>query len=168
MQKYKMQKNSKRFNLFYKKREKIFVVRPLLILNRLQILKLCSFLRLPIYLDSTNKLTNFRRNRLRNQIFPLFKIFFNPKIDIALTKFISIINYENNYFKNHLKNINKFIKIKKFNLKDLKKIQRSKWILFLPLALQRKFYKNLLISHFKSLTFNEIEFLLAINIALFK
>lgn len=163
-----MQYNSRRVNLFYKKREKISIVRPLLALNRVQILKICIFWRLPLYIDSTNKLTNFRRNRLRHQIFPLFKFFFNPKIDMALARFISIINYENDYFKNHLKSIKKFVKTKKFNAKNLKKIQTPKWIIFLPSALQRRFYKQLLISYFKSLTFSEIEFLLKLNILLFK
>ena len=153
---YKDQK----INLFYKKREKINLIRPLLVLNRFQILKMCICCHLPIYVDSTNRLTNFRRNRLRYQILPLFKIFFNPKIDVALTKFLSIINDENQYFTNFLKNINKFIKVTN--------IQKLKWVIFLPYALQRKFYQQLLISHFKSLTFNEIEFLLKLNIFLFK
>lgn len=163
-----MQYNSRKLNLFYKKREIIIIIRPLLVLNRLQILKICNFWRLPIYIDSTNKLINFRRNRLRHQILPLFKAFFNPKIDIALTRFISIINYENDYFKNHLKNISKFIKTKQLNSKKLKKIQNLKLFTFLPSALQKKFYKQLLISHFKSLSFNEIEFLLKVNTLLFK
>jgi tRNA(Ile)-lysidine synthase TilS/MesJ len=163
-----MQSNSRRLNIFYKKRGKISIARPLLALNRLQVLKICIFWRLPLYIDSTNKLTNFRRNRLRHQIFPLLKIFFNPKIDIALTRFISIINYENDYFKNHLKNIEKFFKIKKLNSTNVKKIQNPKWLVFLPNALQRKFYKQLLVCHFKSLTFSEIEFLLKLNASLFK
>lgn len=163
-----MQYNSGKLNIFYKKREKISIIRPLLVLNRLHIFKICIFWRLPIYIDFTNKLTNFRRNRLRQQIFPLFKIFFNPKIDIALTRLISIINGENDYFQNHLKNIEKFIKIKKFNKKNLKKFKNLKWLIFLPNALQRKFYKQLLIYHFKALTFSEIEFLLKVNILLFK
>ena len=163
-----MQYKNRNLNIFYKKREKINIARPLLVLNRLQILKMCVFWRLPIYIDSTNKLTTFRRNRLRHQIFPLFKIFFNPKIDMALTRFISIINNENDYFKNHLKNIEKFVKMQGLNLKILKKIQNPKWLIFLPNALQRKFYQQLLISHFKSLTFSEIEFLLRVNILLFK
>lgn len=163
-----MQYNNQNLNIFYKKRKKINIVRPLLILNRLQILKMCIFWRLPIYIDSTNQLTNFRRNRLRHQIFPLFKIFFNPKIDIALTRFISIINSENNYFKNHVKNIGKFFKIKTLNSKTLKRSKKQKWLVFLPHALQRKFYQQILNSYSKSLTFSEIEFLLRINILIFK
>ena len=99
-----MKYNDQKFNIFYKKRKKIIIIRPLLVLNRLQILKVCTFLHLPIYIDSTNQLTNFRRNRLRHQILPLLKIFFNPKIDVVLTRFISIVNSENIYFNNHLKN----------------------------------------------------------------
>ena len=160
-----MQYNTQKFHVFYKKRKKINIIRPLIALNRLQILKICVFLRLPLYIDTTNQVTNFRRNRLRHQICPIFKIFFNPKIDMALARFISINNSENIYFNNHLKNITKFIQIKNLNCK---KIKILKWVVLLPSALQRKFYQSLLISRFKSLTFNEIEFLLWINIRLFK
>lgn len=163
-----MQYDNHNLNIFYTKREKVYLIRPLLAFNRFQILKMCIFFRLPIYLDFTNKLINFRRNRLRYQIIPLFKVFFNPKINASLSKFLSIINCENDYFTNHLKNIEKFVKLRKLNLKTLKKIHTKKWFIFLPKALQKKFYKQLLTSHFKSSTFEEIEFLLRLNILFFK
>lgn len=155
-------------NIFYIKRKKINLIRPLLVLNRFQTLKICVFFIFPINIDSTNKLANFRRNRLRIQILPLFKVFFNPRVDMAINKAISIINCENNYFANHLKYIEKFIKVKKFKFKTFKKIKEKKWLIFLPEALQKKIYKQLLISRFKSLTFSEINFLLRLNILLFK
>ena len=155
-------------NIFYIKRKKINLIRPLLVLNRFQTLKICVFFIFPINIDSTNKLANFRRNRLRIQILPLFKVFFNPRVDMAINKAISIINCENNYFANHLKYIENFIKVKKFNFKTFKKIKEKKWLIFLPEALQKKIYKQLLISRFKSLTFSEINFLLRLNILLFK
>ena len=155
-------------NIFYIKRKKINLIRPLLVLNRFQTLKICVFFIFLINIDSTNKLANFRRNRLRIQILPLFKVFFNPRVDMAINKAISIINCENNYFANHLKYIEKFIKVKKFKFKTFKKIKEKKWLIFLPEALQKKIYKQLLISRFKSLTFSEINFLLRLNILLFK
>lgn len=163
-----MQYTNRSVNIFYKKREKINLIRPLLFLNRFQALRICIFFCLPIYIDSTNKLMSFRRNRLRYQIIPTLRVFFNPKINIALNKVISIANCENDYFINHLKNIEKFFKLKKFNLKNLKKIQNTKWLIFLPKALQKRIYKQLLISRFKSPNFSEIEFLLKINILFFK
>ena len=164
----KMQYKSCHLNIFYRKRKKTHLIRPLLILNRFQTLKISIFLRLPIYVDPTNKLINLRRNRLRHQIIPIFKTFFNPKINIALSRVISIINCENSYFTNHLRSIEKFIKFKKFNLQTLEKMQNKKWLIFLPKALQKKFYKLLLNSNFKSLTFSEIEFLLKLKILFFK
>lgn len=163
-----MQHNKDSFNIFYRKREKISLIRPLLVVNRFQVLSISDFLRLPVYIDSTNKLINFRRSRLRYQIVPLFKVFFNPKINVALDRAITMINCENSYFTNHLKNIEKFIKFKKFGLKTLEKIQNKKWLIFLPKTLQKKLYKYLLVSNFKSLTFGEIEFLLRLNILIFK
>lgn len=155
-------------NIFYRKRKKINLIRPLLALNRFQALKICVFFLLPINIDSTNKSLSFRRNRLRIQILPLFKIFFNPRVDMAVNKTISIINCENNYFTNHMKHIEKLIKVKKFNFKTLKKIKEKKWLTFLPKALQKKIYKQLLTSSFKPLTFSEIDFLLKSNILMFK
>lgn len=163
-----MQYDNHNLNIFYTKREKVYLIRPLLAFNRFQILKMCIFFRSPIYLDFTNKLINFRRNRLRYQIIPLFKVFFNPKINASLSRFLSIINCENDYFTNHLKSIEKFVKLRKLNLKTLKKIHTKKWFIFLPKALQKKFYKQLLTSHFKYSTFEEIEFLLRLNILFFK
>lgn len=160
-----MKYSYQRFSVFYKKRQKVGLLRPLLVFNRFQISKLCNFCRLPIYIDYTNQLTSFRRNRLRLQIWPILRTFFNPNIDLALERFLSVIHAENEYFLNHLKNIQKFINLKNF---DLKKDLRLKWICFLPDALQRKFYQKLLISHFRSLTFNEVEFLLRTNIFRFK
>lgn len=155
-------------NIFFIKRKKINLIRPLLVLNRFQTLKLCVFFSLPIHIDSTNKLVNFRRNRLRHQILPLFKFFFNPRANIAINRAISTINCENSYFSNHLQSIERFIKFKSFNLKTLNKNQNKKWLIFLPKALQKKIYKKLLTSHFKSLTFSDVEFLLRINDYLFK
>ena len=155
-------------NIFYRKRKKTNLIRPLLILNRFQTLKICVFFIFPINIDSTNKLVNFRRNRLRIQILPLLKIFFNPKVDMAIDKAISIMICENNYFTNHLKYIERYIKAKKFKFKDLKRIKERKWLCFLPETLQKKIYKQLLISRFKSLTFSEINFLFKVNVLLFK
>ena len=155
-------------NIFYKKRKKISLIRPLLILNRFQTLKVCAFFIFPINIDSTNKLVNFRRNRLRIQILPLFKVFFNPRVDMAIDKAISIMACENNYFKNHLKYVEKYIKVKKFKFKTLKRIKERQWLCFLPEALQKKIYKQLLTSRFKSLTFSEIDFLFKVNVLLFK
>ena len=153
------------FSIFYKRRKKVTLLRPLLILNRLQILKVCTFYRLPICIDYTNQLTRFRRNRLRHQICPILRTFFNPNLDVALTRLLSLIKTENDYFLNHLKNIQKFIQLNNFNSQEN---LRPKWICFLPIALQRKFYQKLLTSSFRYLTFNEIEFLLRKNIFLLK
>ena len=153
-------------SFFYQKRIKIQLIRPLLSLNRLEILKLSSFWLLPIYIDPTNKLFNFRRNRLRHQIFPILRVFFNPKIDNALLRFIETINLDKNYFNSQLyetKNFFKIQKIKSLN-SGVKNLESKKFFTCLPINLQKKIYKQLLILHFKNITFNEIESLLQLNI----
>lgn len=155
-------------NIFYKKREKIKLIRPLLNLNRFEIIKLCNFWKLPIYVDLTNKYINLKRNRLRHQILPTLKIFFNSKIQKALVHCIKTIQFENTYFKYQLKSIKKFLKTKHFTYTKIRgKSHLSKWLRYLPYALQQKVYQQFLVFHFKSLTFLEIQFFLK-NILFFK
>ncbi len=162
-----MSKFSK-LRVFYVKPVKIPILRPFLPLNRWEITKLCIFWKLPLYIDTSNKLTHFRRNRLRLQILPTLKIFFNPKIDTALTRFIEIINSENSYFYYQLKDFKKFFQIQSFNTKGLKKNRKPYWSLYLPDVIKRKLYKQLLESDFRQLTFNEIEFLLNLKRSILK
>ena len=149
--------------IFYKKPEKISLFRPLLPFNRREVTKLCIFWGLPIYCDTTNKLTCFRRNRLRQQVLPVLRLFFNPKVDTALARLISVTNSENNYFYYQIKDFKKFFKIKSFYTQLLKQNRKPIWAPYLPEDLQRKLYKEFLNSNFRRLTFNEIEFLLHLN-----
>ena len=147
-------------NIFYKKRTKSYIIRPLLSLTRLEILQLCFFWKLPIYFDSTNRLMNFRRNRLRFQVFPILKIFFNPKIEVSLVRFISTIDFDDYYFNQQVCEFSNFFKKRELNLSNFKKMEKIKnWISYLPNNLQQKFYQRLLFFYCKSLSFNEIRLL---------
>lgn len=61
------------------------LVRPLLVLNRYQTKKLCQLWEMPAYPDQTNEELVFTRNRIRKQLLPILRSFFNPQIDAVLS-----------------------------------------------------------------------------------
>ena len=76
--------------------------RPLLHIQRFEIRQFIAFWKLPIYPDCSNQKTNLLRNRVRKQLMPTLRIFFNPQVDSALTNFIEITTNEQLYFINTL------------------------------------------------------------------
>lgn len=69
-------------------REKNYkVIRPLLDSSRYLITKMCEHLKLPVYPDKSNQTVHYSRNRIRKQIIPSLKIFFNPKVEDAIFRF---------------------------------------------------------------------------------
>ena len=99
------------------------IVRPCLNINRYEIKNLCNFLKLPVYPDKTNQLIKYSRNRIRKQILPIFRFYFNPQIDKILCQFIEILN-KDYYFLNALTNriyTSSFIYKKKYRLSYIKK-----------------------------------------------
>ena len=66
-------------------KKRISLARPLLILNRYETKRLCQIWKLPIYPDQTNEELLFSRNRVRKQLMPMLRSFFNPQIDVVLS-----------------------------------------------------------------------------------
>ena len=160
-----MFKDNFKVNIFYKKRVKIKLIRPLLELKRFEILKLCNFWSLPICIDSTNILFSFKRNRIRHQVFPILRIFFNPKLDDSLSKFIETSAFED------------YSMIRQFLPKNIlvacsKKRKESKivlkWVFYTPINIHKKFYYHLFSNYFKNLTFQEIFYLIKLRNVYYK
>ena len=63
------------------RKDRYQLVRPLLCLNRSDVMKLCRNWCLPVYPDVTNEKLQFFRNRLRKQLIPLLRYSFNPQFD---------------------------------------------------------------------------------------
>lgn len=96
--------NKNRYNFFYSTQNNhcwstsfILIVRPLLSINRFQITILSSRWGLPLQPDQSNQNAHFSRNRIRKQILPALRLFFNPQIDYAIYQFIEIISVEEQY-----------------------------------------------------------------------
>ena len=75
----------------------ILVVRPLLGLNRSQITNLNLAWGLPLYPDQSNQNTRLSRNRIRKQVLPTLRVFFNPQIDQAFYRFVEVTSAEEQY-----------------------------------------------------------------------
>ena len=82
---------------FISEKENSSTIRPLLSLNRFDISKLCFFWQLPVYPDKSNQKLNFLRNRVRKQLIPLIKFFFNVRIEHVLLQFAEIFSAEDSY-----------------------------------------------------------------------
>ena len=150
--------------IFYQKTKRIQLIRPIICLNRFETFKLSKFWNLPVNIDLTNKLIIFRRNRLRHQILPILKIFFNPKIDQAFLRFIKDSNLDQFYFNNQLKQHINFIQLSKIKFKKSKIKLLNQFFLYLPINLQKKIFKQILKTFLKEITYQEIEFILELNI----
>lgn len=70
------------------------MIRPLLNCSRSEITLICTQTRIPVYPDKSNKTIQYSRNRLRKQIFPSIKLFFNPKVEDALSNFADLASKE--------------------------------------------------------------------------
>ena len=71
-------------------------------MHRFEIREFIRFWKLPIYSDQSNKKTNFSRNKVRKQLMPTLRVFFNPQIDTVLLNFAETRKCEQLYFQNIL------------------------------------------------------------------
>ncbi|WP_445240554.1 tRNA lysidine(34) synthetase TilS [Microcoleus vaginatus] len=67
-------------------KSKIYLVRPLLEITRLQTGQFCQEQKLPIWEDSTNQNLQYSRNRIRAELLPYLETHFNPKAQQALAQ----------------------------------------------------------------------------------
>lgn len=79
-------------------KKSVLLFRPILNFTRFDINQLCHFYYLPIYPDQTNNIIDFKRNRIRKQLLPIFRTYFNKNIDATLIRFLEISLYEKNFF----------------------------------------------------------------------
>lgn len=118
--------------------KQLFVVRPLLYLNRYDLKKISKFWQIPLYPDKTNQSLNYSRNRIRKQILPTIRFFFNPKVDNLFFQFSEIAITEQ-FFLDSLGNRI----LKKIYFKTKKRIVLNISILnYLPIAIQRRIIKK--------------------------
>ena len=78
---------------------RLVLIRPLINFSKSEIGWLCRLLYLPIWSDNTNYNLDFRRNRIRYELIPYLRNFFNPSIEKSLANFIKLCQQDNEYIK---------------------------------------------------------------------
>nr|AIT93540.1 hypothetical chloroplast RF62 [Prasiolopsis sp. SAG 84.81] len=117
-----------------------FLLRPLTILGRFKIKKLVQYFSLPLYPDTSNKKKKYYRNRIRKELLPTLKFFFNPQIHTSFLQFSEILINEQSYLNLLCKRLLAefyIVRKTKFTL-DLTVFQK------LPLTIQKKLVKTLI------------------------
>ena len=149
--------NQKGFSWYHRNTKKSFVVRPLLFITRFDLKKVCAFWKLPVYPDQTNEKLIYFRNRIRKQLLPLLRFFFNPQIDKLFLQFAEIANTEQLYLDRLASHLQDEFQIKKACTFELSLSVFN----FIPIAIQRRLLKQFLGQYFtKQIKFFHIEILI--------
>nr|ARW69265.1 tRNA Ile-lysidine synthetase [Polysiphonia sp.] len=77
----------------------ITILRPLIILNRTEVLGICKTLCLPIWSDNSNYIYNIQRNRIRHELIPYIKKYFHQKFENNIKYLLKYYYYQNEYIK---------------------------------------------------------------------
>nr|YP_010851366.1 tRNA Ile-lysidine synthetase [Echinothamnion hookeri]WGH14325.1 tRNA Ile-lysidine synthetase [Echinothamnion hookeri] len=109
--------------------QKIFILRPLLKLDRTTVYWCCKKLYLPIWSDSTNYFYKIQRNRIRQELMPYIKQYLHKNIENNIQFLINSYHYQNEYIK---QNVIKLYLKSKHNERtaiNYKKINKQNFIL---------------------------------------
>ncbi len=102
--------------------DRVQLVRPLLGITRSQTYAYCQFHQIEIWQDSTNNDDQYKRNRIRNQVFPYLQKYFNPQLESTLVQTAEIMTddvifwhsyidriWQEGNFASHLPNIDRTV-----------------------------------------------------------
>ena len=129
--------------------KQISIIRPLINFSRSEITWFCRLFYLPVWSDITNYNFYIKRNRLRYEILPYLKNYFNPQIQKNITNFINFCSTDNEYIhentlKLYIKSIHK--NILSLNLKKIRDqhpvLQKRVLRLFFYYHFQKQVNKN--------------------------
>lgn len=138
-------------------KDELWLVRPLLEVSRPETYQFCQQLNIPIWEDITNHNLNYARNRIRTEVLPHFKTYFNPQVEKALAQTSELLRADveyletltREYLQNHITSDQLTI-----NRKELRKI---------PLALQRRILRHFLAKNInKDPNFQQVESLVSL------
>ena len=138
------------------------LVRPLLNITRQVVRTQIEQWCIPTCVDPSNYTLQFRRNRIRHQLIPYVRHYFNPQIDSVFNSFAEIVYSESLYLNRIVDTLcSKYVNHRSVSQTDFSIVL---WYSF-PIAIQRRVLKKLLYTHGKNLcSFEQIENIrLAIN-----
>lgn len=117
-----------------KQYKKLYIIRPLLAIQREELKSIVRHLNIPIWPDITNQQTKLTRNKIRKQIFPYLRFILNKNIDKSFAQFTELIHVENIFFEKLTKKI--FTNLyTDYSVLDLINFQ------LIPISLQRRVLK---------------------------
>lgn len=117
------------------------IIRPLIETTREEIEVYLEEKEIPFVIDSSNLKTDYLRNRLRHEIFPLLKEHYNPQLVKSLVQTASILRIENDYLENIAKDLLEDIMVSKSG-KSV--VIDGKDLLALPFAIQLRCIRGVL------------------------
>ena len=79
----------------------LFIYRPLLNVTQNDTTWLCRHFYLPVWSDLTNFTNKAKRNRIRSELLPYLRQFFNPNVDKKINLFLDTLNWQNTYLKQY-------------------------------------------------------------------
>jgi tRNA(Ile)-lysidine synthetase-like protein len=112
----------------------IKLLRPLLEVDKAQLIAYCQSNKLFYYEDPSNDQLDIKRNQIRKQIIPLIERL-QPSYKNQISNLIEILNQESEFIKDYVNNLNK------------SNFTNTKSFLKQEIAIQREILKELLISH---------------------
>nr|NP_038397.1 hypothetical chloroplast RF62 [Mesostigma viride]Q9MUR3.1 RecName: Full=tRNA(Ile)-lysidine synthase, chloroplastic; AltName: Full=tRNA(Ile)-2-lysyl-cytidine synthase; AltName: Full=tRNA(Ile)-lysidine synthetase [Mesostigma viride]AAF43838.1 hypothetical chloroplast RF62 [Mesostigma viride]WKT08225.1 hypothetical chloroplast RF62 [Mesostigma viride] len=115
----------------------INIVRPLLNTTRFELKNFVKEIHLPLWPDTSNQSLFFKRNRIRKQLLPYLRKYFNPKVDKVIAQFAEIIHDESFYMENVTQIIEKQLF---FGSKNI----QQEFIENLPIAIERRIIKKMI------------------------
>lgn len=78
---------------------RISIIRPLINFTKTEIQWFCRLFCLPVWSDITNYNYYIRRNRLRHELIPYLKNYFNADIEFAISDFVELCREDNEYLR---------------------------------------------------------------------
>lgn len=90
---------SNSLTLLRKLSKNLYLIRPLINMNRENLYWVCRKFFLPIWSDSTNYNYKITRNRIRNELMPYLKKYFHTDIENRIEYFLKTYYYDNEYIK---------------------------------------------------------------------
>ncbi len=88
---------------------RVALLRPLIMISRSDVTRLCLCWGLPIYPDPTNMEISSARNRIRRDLLPALRVVFNPDIDNTLSRSSGVLSTEQMYIERIVSRLNRAI-----------------------------------------------------------
>ena len=85
---------------------RVTLLRPLIMISRSDVARLCVCWGLPIYPDPTNMEISSARNRIRRDLLPALRVLFNPDIDNTLSRSSGVLSTEQLYIERIVSRLN--------------------------------------------------------------